>query len=167
MKITRILAMLLAMLLMGTMCMTAFAEDEYPIHEPIVLGGMEMTATEWMADDARGLFAVLFQLELGMYEEEYPMSALLEQYSIPTIYLSADFTDPEFQFVNAYYFFGDDNGGTLVCGLLLPDYNVFNGFVMDYDADPAAITAEMAASGSVGTYYEVTFDEYYTALLAI
>lgn len=169
MKFTRFLAMLLAMMLMGTMCMTAFAEaeEEYPLHETILLSGMEMTTDEWLADGARGLFAVLFQLELGVYEEEYPVSALLDQYGIPTIYLAVDDSDPEFTFLNAFYFFGGVEGGVLVCGLYLPDYGMFNGFVQDYDSDPASIMPILQEGGSFTSYYEVTFDEYYEALLAV
>ena len=52
MKFMRILAMILAMMLMGSFCIAeTTSDDEYPLHTAILLGSMEMTADEWLTND--------------------------------------------------------------------------------------------------------------------
>lgn len=165
MKFTRILAMMLAMLLLGTMGMTALAETEYPVHETILIDAMDMTAAEWMENEqTRALLAVMLELEMSIYEEEYPLIDMIDIYGIPTIYVGIDNTDPTISIVNCFYFYGGEDGGVVVCGIYIPGYGIFNGFVQDYTSSPAVMMAGVQQEGVISTYYEVAFDDYYTAL---
>ena len=167
MKFNRIVALIMALML-STFCFAAFAEDEYPIHEPILLSGMELTAAEWLADgDTRALFSLLLQLEMAIYEEEYHMGEYLEVYGLPTQYVAINDSDPAFTFLEVFYFFNDGVNGVMVVGLYMPDYGMFNGFVMDYAGDPVAMMESFLEGGSITGYYEITLDEMYNAYVLV
>ncbi len=177
MKFMRILAMILAMMLMGTFCMAEApaesTEDEYPIHTAILLGAMEMTYDEWLASpDSRALFAVLFELELRMYEEEYRIYELMETYGIPTIYVGEPTGDLAGQALSIYFFYQDTEGtigtGVLVSASIILDGGMFGGFVMDNTVDPAIMMeAFLGEGGVISNCYEIGFNEYYNAVMAL
>lgn len=175
MKFMRTIAMLLALILMSSCC--AFAEtteDEgNDIQQAALLPAMELTFDEWISTpEVRAMFAVLFQLELGMYEETYPVSEYLETYGIPTIYLAEVPGDLAGDAITMYLFYEDTEGtvgtGMLLCATYLTSMGMFVGFTNENNLDPAVVMETFAADSElISTYYPVTFEEYYDALLAV
>lgn len=175
MKLMKTLAMLLVIALLSCCC--AFAEttedDGNEIQTASLLPAMELTYDEWMSTaEVRAMFAVLFQLELSLYEEDYFVSEYLDTYGIPTIYLSEVVGDLAGDAITMYMFYEDADGsvgtGKLVCATYLTSTGMFVGFVNDNDIDPATTMEYFAADGElISAYYPVTFDEYYDALLAV
>ena len=186
MKFMRILAMLLALMLMGTVCFaeepaeapsedtaTAESTEEYGIHSAILLPAMELTYEDWLSNaEVRAMFAVLFQLEMSSYEDEYMVSSLLDTYGIPTIFLSEVSGELNGYAISMYLFFEDteseNESSMLVTGTYLVEEGFFNGFVMEMEGDPTLIMDLLSTTeGAEFEYYPVTFEEYYEALLAI
>jgi len=173
MKFVRFLAMMLAMMLLGTTCIaTASAEEEeYGIHDATLLPAMDMTYADWMSSpEIRAIFVVLFQLELADYEEEYMTSSLMDTYGIPTIFLSEVSGDLYGDAISMYLFFEDENSdnNVLVTTTYVVSCGFYNGFVMDIEGDPTMIMDLLSTSeGSEFVYYPVTFEEYYNALMTI
>ena len=175
MKFMRILAMILAMMLMGSFCIaeTTESEDEYPLHTAILLGAMEMTADEWLTnDETRALFAVLFELELRMYDEEYGIYNLMDTYGIPTIYVGTPAGELDGQALSVYFFYEDTEGtmgtGVLVSASIILDGGMFGGFVMDNSVEPAVMMeAFCAPDGVLTNCFEVPFTAYYDAVMSL
>ena len=176
MKFMRILAMILAMMLMGTFCIAETAEtteEEYPLHTAILLSAMEMTYDEWLeTPETRALFAVLFELELRMYEEEYRLYELMDTYGVPTIFIGEPSGDLAGQALSIYFFYQDTEGtmgtGVLVSASIILEGGMFGGFVMDNNVDPYTMMPVFTAEGGViSNYFEVGFQEYYDAVMML
>lgn len=176
MKFIRILAMVLAVMLMSTFCMaeTTESSEEYPLHTAALIPAMEMTAADWLSTpETAALFAVLFELELRMYEEEYRMYELMDTYGIPTIYVGEPTGELAGQALSVYFFYQDTEGtigtGVLVSASIILEGGMFGGFVMDNSVDPATMMSAFVdpVDGVISNYQEIGFQEYYDAVMML
>ena len=174
MKLMRTLAMLLALVLMSTVCAFAETTDESAVAlEAVLLPEMGLTYEDWLSTpDIRAIFAVLLQIEMSIYEEQFFVSEYLDTYGIPTLYL-AELTDDLAGDAIALYMFYTDTEGTIgadmmVCCTYTTSTGTIVGSNMEIDTDPAQVMEILATENkTISTYYPITLEEYYTALLTV
>lgn len=172
MKLIKTLAMLLAIMLMSSVCAFAETTDDDGILNASLLPAMGLSYTDWMSTaELRAMFSVLFQLDMNLYEETFHVSEYLDTYGIPTIYLAEVPGDLAGDAITMYLFYDAVEGtetGMLVCATYLVSEGWIVGFTNENSLDPAMVMEAFAADGElISNYYIVTFDEYYAALLTI
>ena len=185
MKFLRILAAMLAMMLVCGSCLADSAESlqtlidgmieealnsgsdddgEYTEYTAEVIPALEITHEEWLSSSyMRSVFSVLLMVEMTDIEE-FGIDGLIDEYGVPTVYVAApaegDYGDP----IYTFYFFMDGDTGYSLSVIYYDIDGTYSGFVTDVYSDPLTYVELFYEEGICGEYYEVTPDEFTTAL---
>lgn len=187
MKFLRILAALLAMMLVCGSCLADETEvlqglidgmieealnddsddsddSEYIEHDATLLPYLDFSLDDWLDTSyMRAMFSVLLMLEITD-AEELDVDGLIDEYGIPDVYLAGpaegDYGDP----IYAFYFFDDDDVGKSVTVIYYTSDGTYSGFVSDYYGYAETYMEAFHEEGICGEYYEISTVDFYTAM---
>ncbi len=185
MKFLRILAVLLAMMLVCGSCLADEAgglqtlidgmieealsvdsdnDGEYTEYTAELLPELDTTLDEWLSTSyMRSVFSVLLMVEM-MDIEEFGLDGLIDEYGVPTVYVAGpaegDYGDP----IYAFYFFTYGDSGCSLSVIYSTASGTYSGFVSDVYGELTTYMDVFYEEGICGEYYEITPDEFTVAL---
>lgn len=183
MKLMRILAALLAMLLVCGSCLAdevsglqamiddmiedaqnSNSDNEYVQYTADLLPELDMTLDDWLDSSyMRAIFSVLLMLETANVEE-FDVNGMVDEYGMPSVYIAGpaegDYGSP----IYAFYFFGDTDSGTLMSIIYSTSTGDYTGMLSEVTAKPSAYLDIFVSEGVCGEYYEISDYEFSSAI---
>lgn len=185
MRFLRILAVLLAMMLVCGSCLAdevdglqtlldgmieealssgSDDDDKYTEYTADLLPELDTTLDEWLRTSyMRSVFSVLLMVEM-MDVDEFGIDGLIDEYGAPSVYVArpaeGDYGEP----IYAFYFFTDGGSGCSLSVIYSTASGTYIGFVSDVNGDPTTYMDAFYGEGICGEYYEITPDEFTAAL---
>lgn len=187
MKFLRILAALLAVVLMCGSCLAeegnalqtlidglieealsadADSDDDsdYVEYTATLLPELDFDLDGWLETSyMRSIFSVLLMVEM-IDVEEYGIDGLIEEYYLPTVYLAGPAAGDYGAPIYAFYFFTDGSEGYSLNVIYSTSDGSYVGFVNEVYGDPSTYLDVFYEEGICGEYYEVSSDDFMTAL---
>lgn len=138
--------------------------DDSDLYDAVLLADLDVDAGEWLlSSDLRAMLAVIMGYELYL-NADFDTETLSNTYGQPTIYINVP-SDLEDLAVGAMFFYTDAE--LVISVTYLPILGQYTAFQSELNLDPAIAMGALEREGLFAEYYEVTSDDYYTAISLI
>lgn len=191
MKIMKILALLMAMMLCLSACgakeeeaktdaaapaaeatadaanTTDTAESDGPMaapNEAVMISALGMPYESWMTEDMYSFFAATFFMDL-MYVDAQDINIMSETHGIPAVYVGELEGDNYGNGMNLALFFTDPetSENTMINATVYLKTGLFDSYRTENVGDPAAMMDSFVNDGTLKVYHPITADEFMIA----